>query len=283
MHDFSSFVESLVLTMSTIKILDFVDIAIVAFIFYKIFSFVRDTRAEQLFKGIFLLIVITQISSTFKFYTLHWILVNSLEFGVLAILIIFQSELRTGLERLGRTNFKFGKGQAYKNQQKIYLAINDIVDSAFELSKDKIGALIVIEKETKLTDIIGTGTQVDALISKQLLVNIFTPNTPLHDGAVVVRDFKVTSCGCSLPLTQRKDLSKDLGTRHRAGIGISEISDSITLMVSEETGKVSIAQNGKLSRDLTREETYKILVDEFTTKLEEKSFLRSGFINDRKK
>lgn len=283
MYDFNSFIEFIASTLFTIKILDFVDIAIVAFILYKILSFVRDTRAEQLFKGIFLLIVVTQLSSTFKLYTLHWILVNSLQFGVLAMLIIFQSELRTGLERLGRTNFKFGRNQSYKNQQKTYLAINDIVDALFELSKDKTGALIVIEKETKLTDIIKTGTEVDAIISKQLLVNIFVPNTPLHDGAVVLRDFKITSCGCFLPLTQRKDLSKDLGTRHRAGIGISEVSDSVTLIVSEETGKVSIAQNGKLSRDLSKEETYNILIDEFTVQSEEKSFLRSVFTNDKKK
>lgn len=283
MYDFNSLLESLISVASTVKILDFADIAIVAFILYKIFSFIRDTRAEQLFKGIFLLIVVTQLSSTFKLYTLHWILINSLQFGVFAMLIIFQSELRTGLERLGRTNFKIGKSQISKDQQKINVAINDIVDSAFELSKDKIGALIVIEKETKLTDIIGTGTKVDGLISKQLLMNIFTPNTPLHDGAVVIRDFKVTSCGCFLPLTQRKDLSKDLGTRHRAGIGISEMSDSITLMVSEETGKVSIAKNGNLSRNLSREEAYNMLIGELSVKTEEKSFLRSGFVNDKRK
>lgn len=283
MYDFNSFLDSLISTMHTIKILDFADIGIVAFIIYKIFSFIKDTRAEQLFKGVFLLIIITQLSSTFKLHTLHWILINSLDFGVLALLIIFQSELRNGLERIGRTNLKFTKSQLYKNQQKAHSAISDIIDSAFELSKDKIGALIVIEKETKITDIIRTGTQVDSLISKQLLMNIFTPNTPLHDGAVVIRDFRIVACGCFLPLTSREDLSKDLGTRHRAGIGISEESDSIVLMVSEETGNVSIAKNGTFFRNLSREKAYNFLSDELIDKTEEKSFLKELLINDKKK
>ena len=283
MYDFNSFLDSLISTIHTIKILDFADMAIVAFIVYKIFSFIKDTRAEQLFKGVFLLILVTQLSSIFKLHTLHWILVNSLDFGVFALLIIFQSELRNGLERLGRANFKFGKGNIYRNQKQTYDAINDIIDSAFELSKDKIGALVVIEKETKITDIIRTGTQVDSLISKQLLMNIFTPNTPLHDGAVVIRDFRIVACGCFLPLTSRKDLSKDLGTRHRAGIGISEESDAIVLMVSEETGGVSIAKNGIFLRNLTKEKAYQILSDEFIEKTEEKSFLKELFVNDKKK
>lgn len=283
MHDFNSFLDSLISTIDTIKILDFADIGIVAFIIYKIFSFIKDTRAEQLFKGVFLLLLVTQLSFTFKLHTLHWILINSLDLGVFALLIIFQSELRNGLERIGRTNLKFTKSQLYKNQQQAHTAINDIIDSAFELSKDKIGALIVIEKETKITDIIRTGTQVDSLISKQLLTNIFTPNTPLHDGAVVIRDFRIIACGCFLPLTNREDLSKDLGTRHRAGIGISEESDSIVLMVSEETGNVSIAKNGTFFRNLSREKVYSFLSDELIDKTEEKSFLKELLINDKKK
>lgn len=275
MYDLISLLETFVSTISTIKILDFADIAIVAFIFYNIFYFIKDTRAEQLIKGVFVLVLITQISSTFKLHTLHWILVNSLQFGILAMLIIFQSELRAGLEKLGRTNFKLGKSNGYKNQEHTYSLINEIIDSVFELSKTKTGALIIMEKETKLTDIMRTGTQVDALISKELLVNIFSPNTPLHDGAVIIRDFKVSACGCFLPLTQRKDLNKQLGTRHRAGIGISEISDSLTIMVSEETGYVSIAQNGKFTRNLSKEDCRQVLINEFMIITEEKSFLRS--------
>ena len=275
MNDLSSVLETFVSTISTIRLFDFADIAIVAFILYKIFYFIKDTRAEQLFKGIFLLILITQISSTFKLHALHWILVNSLQFGLLAMLIIFQSELRAGLERLGRTNFKLGKTQASKNQEHVYSSIKELVDSVFELAKTKTGALIVIEKETKLTDIMRTGTQIDGLISQELLLNIFTPNTPLHDGAVVIRDFKISACGCFLPLTQRKDISKSLGTRHRAGIGISEVSDSLTIMVSEETGCVSISQNSKFTRNLSKEECKQMLLDEFLTHREEKNFLRS--------
>lgn len=275
MYDLNYFLETFISVVTTIKILDFADIAIVAFIFYKIFYFIKDTRAEQLVKGIFLLLLTTQISSTFKLHALHWLLVNSLQFGLLAMLIIFQSELRTGLERLGRTNFKLGKNPTYKNQEHAYSSINEILDSMFELSKTKTGALIVIEKDTKLTDIMRTGTQIDALISKELLVNIFSPNTPLHDGAVIIRDFKIASCGCFLPLTQRKDLNKQLGTRHRAGLGISEISDCLTIMVSEETGYVSIAQNGKFTRNLSKEECRQILINEFMANTEEKNFLRS--------
>ena len=275
MYDLNYLLETVISTITTMKLLDFADIAIVGFLFYKIFYFIKDTRVEQLIKGIFLLIVITQVSSTFKLHALHWILVNSLQFGLLALLIIFQSELRTGLERLGRANFKLSKNNAYKNQEHAYSSINELVDSLFELSKTKTGALIVIEKETKLTDIMRTGTQMDALLSKELLINIFSPNTPLHDGAVIIRDFKISAAACFLPLTQRKDINKQLGTRHRAGIGISEISDSLTIIVSEETGYVSIAQNGKFTRNLSKEDCVQTLMDELMLPKEEKSFLRS--------
>lgn len=275
MHDLNYFLETFVSTITTMKLLDLADIAIVGFLFYKILYFIKDTRAEQLMKGIFLLIVITQASSTFKLHALHWILVNSLQFGLLALLIIFQSELRAGLERLGRTNFKFSKSNIYKNQEHAYSSINELVDSMFELSKTKTGALVVIEKETKLTDIMRTGTEMDALLSKELLINIFSPNTPLHDGAVIIRDFRISASGCFLPLTQRKDINKQLGTRHRAGIGISETSDSLTIMVSEETGYVSIAQNGKFTRNLSKEDCIQMLMNELMVPREEKSFLRS--------
>ena len=191
------------------------------------------------------------------------------------MLVIFQSELRTVLERLGRTNFKLNKSNIYKNQEHAYSSINEIVDSMFELSKTKTGALVVLEKDTKLTDIMRTGTRLDALISKELLINIFSPNTPLHDGAVIIRDFKISASGCFLPLTQRKDINKQLGTRHRAGIGISEISDSIIIMVSEETGFVSIAQNGKFTRNISKEECRQLLINELMVSTEEKSFIRS--------
>lgn len=283
MYDFNLFLESFVSTIQTIKLLDFIDISIVAFIIYKIFCFIKDTRAEQLFKGVLLLLIVTYLSSTFKLHTLYWILINSLEFGVFALLILFQSELRNGLERLGRTNFKFTKGHDYKNQQQIHYALNEIVEAAFELSKDKIGALIVLEKDTKITDIINTGTQVDSLISSQLLMNIFSPNTPLHDGAVVIRDSRIIACGCFLPLTSRNDLSKDLGTRHRAGIGISEECDAVVLMVSEETGRVSIAKGGTLHRNLTRDKVYQILSNELIINTDEKKFLKEWLLNDKKK
>ena len=279
MYGLASFAESVFSIISTIKIFDLMDIVIVAFILYKILDFIKDTRVEQLMKGVVFFLIATQLSSTFKLYTLHWILVNSLQLGFVAIFIIFQDELRTGLERLGRANIKLKRaGDRDISQESSYKALEIITDSLFELSKDKTGALIVIEKQTRLTEIMRTGTPVDALISQQLLVNIFTPNTPLHDGAVVIKDFKISACGCFLPLTKRDDLSKDLGTRHRAGIGISEVTDALTLIVSEETGKVSIVQEGILSRDLNHEEVYNVLVDNLIIETKQKSFFSRRFL-----
>ena len=179
MYGLASFAESVFSIVSTIKIFDLIDIVIVAFILYRILDFIKDTRVEQLMKGVVFFLIATQLSSTFKLYTLHWILVNSLQLGFVAIFIIFQDELRTGLERLGRANIKLKRaGDRDISQESSYKALEIITDSLFELSKDKTGALIVIEKQTRLTEIMRTGTPVDALISQQLLVNIFTPNTP---------------------------------------------------------------------------------------------------------
>lgn len=277
MHDASSFIRATTDVLSGVNLMDFLDVGIVAFLLYKIFMFIRDTRAEQLFKGIILLLITTQASATFKLYTLHWILINSLQFGFIATLIIFQPELRTGLERIGRTNLKFGRTPGNQSQSGVDTAISQIADSLFELSKEKTGALIVLEKETKLSDIIKTGTKLDAIVSSQTLNNIFFPNSPMHDGAVVIRDFRIDSAGCFLPLTNRQDLSKDLGTRHRAGIGVSETSDCISLMVSEETGKVSMAKGGKLYRNLSKEAVIKTLSQEFVVESEEKGFFERWF------
>jgi len=262
-----------------ISINDVVDILIVAYLFYKILRFIKDTRAEQLFKGVIILLVATQVSGMLKLHTLYWILVKILEAGFILPFIIFQPELRAGLEHLGRnTNlFRFGTQAKSAYELNVDKVISEMLGAVYDMAGRKIGALLVLEGKTKLNEIVETGTEIDAKITKQILCNIFIPNTPLHDGAVIIRDGKIKSAACFLPLTQRKDLSKDLGTRHRAGIGISEISDSLTLIVSEETGHVSIARAGKIYRDVSKERLANILKNFYKNNSEEKGL---GLVKD---
>lgn len=278
MSDINSFLNGFIDIILRMSIYDVIDILIVAYIFYKIFMFIKDTRAEQVFKGIVVLLLATQLSSVFKLHTLYWILVNALNVGVIAVCIIFQPELRAGFEHLGRANFNLlGKSGENAENKKLEKTIDEIVETLYSLSRQRIGALIILERETKISDIIGTGTIIDGDVSRQLLINIFIPNTPLHDGAVVIRDNKVKAAACFLPLSQSKDLTKDLGTRHRAGVGISEVSDCITLIVSEETGEVSIAKSGKLYRDIAKERMANILKKNLNkTASEDKSFFKGG-------
>ncbi|HBG3472124.1 TPA: TIGR00159 family protein [Clostridioides difficile] len=275
MLDINSFLNGFFNIILRMSIYDLIDISIVAYIFYKIFMFIKDTRAEQVFKGIIFLLLATQLSNTFKLHTVYWISLKALDYGVIAALIIFQPEFRAGLEHIGRAKFNlFGKN--VNTSETLNRNIEEIVEALYSLSRQKIGALIIMERETRISDIINTGTIIDAEISRQLLINIFIPNTPLHDGAVVIRDSKVKAAACFLPLTESKDLSKDLGTRHRAGIGVSEVSDCITLIVSEETGGVSIAKAGKLYRDISRERMMNILRSNLKTNTETRSFFKGG-------
>ncbi|EMJ6462030.1 TIGR00159 family protein [Clostridioides difficile] len=276
MLDINSFLNGVFNIILRMSIYDLIDISIVAYIFYKIFMFIKDTRAEQVFKGIIFLLLATQLSNTFKLHTVYWISLKALDYGVIAALIIFQPEFRAGLEHIGRAKFNlFGKN-VNTSEETLNRNIEEIVEALYSLSRQKIGALIIMERETRISDIINTGTIIDAEISRQLLINIFIPNTPLHDGAVVIRDSKVKAAACFLPLTESKDLSKDLGTRHRAGIGVSEVSDCITLIVSEETGGVSIAKAGKLYRDISRERMMNILRSNLKTNTETRSFFKGG-------
>jgi diadenylate cyclase len=273
----SSFLDGFSNMIFRITINDIVDISIVAYIFYKVLMFIKDTRAEQVLKGIVLLLVATQISGMFKLHTLYWILVKALDLGFIAALIIFQPELRAGLEYIGRTNINlFYKNNTNQSEETLNSTIEEIVESLYSLSRQKIGALIIIERQTKIGDIINTGTIIDGDVSRQLLINIFIPNTPLHDGAVVIRDKQIKAAACFLPLTQSKDLSKDLGTRHRAAVGVSEVSDCISLIVSEETGDVSIAKSGKLYRNISKERMTNILRSNLKMTSEEKSFFKGG-------
>lgn len=233
---------------ASIGITDILDILIVTFIFYKLIGFIKETRAEQLAKGLLLLVIATLLSKEFQLYTLHWILSGLMTVGLIAVVVIFQPELRRGLEYLGRSKLTNVLNEVDKEEAK-YM-VGQLVEAIDSMSASKTGALIVIEREISLNDIAETGTVIDAAISAQMVGNIFYEGAPLHDGALIIRGSRLHAAGCVLPLTQNKTLNKELGTRHRAGIGITENSDALVIIVSEETGIISLAQNGKLTRFL---------------------------------
>lgn len=237
------------------------DISIVLFLAYKLLKLAKNTRAWQLLKGIMLLIIATWVSSLLGLNILNYILTSFMTYGVIILIVIFQPELRRALEQLGTSKltrfFGIDKDLATKTKENIY----KLVIAALELSKKKTGALIVIERDIKIKDIMNTGILMKAEISPQLLVNIFEPKTPLHDGAVIISENQIMAAACMLPLASDTDIAKELGTRHRAGIGISKESDAIVIIVSEETGKISIAKNrnfnSRCKRRSIKENTYK--------------------------
>ena len=241
------------------------DISIVLYLAYKLLKLAKNTRAWQLLKGIILLIVATWISSVLGLNILNYILTSFMTYGVLILIVIFQPELRRALEQLGTSKitrfFGIDKDLATKTKENIY----KLVIAALELSKKKTGALIVIERDIKIKDIVNTGILIKSEISPQLLVNIFEPKTPLHDGAVIISENQIMAAACMLPLASDADIAKELGTRHRAGIGISKESDAIAIIVSEETGKISIAKDGTLIADLKEEALKKILIKNIVT------------------
>lgn len=257
-----------------ITIFDIIDISIVAYLFYKLYLLIKETRAEQLIKGIIILLLATEISNRMQFQVIHTILQKTMTVGIMALLIVFQPELRRALEQLGRTKI-FIKGSVDNNKTKIEYIVSEIKAATAVMSKNRTGALIVFERETGLNEIIRTGTLLDAKISRQLIINIFEPNTPLHDGAVIVRGDRIMAAGCFLPLTENNALNQEVGTRHRAALGVSEKSDSIALVVSEESGNISIAENGKLYRDLS-EESLKIYLKRSLQMMDKKSLFENG-------
>lgn len=244
-----NFFEKLGNNIAIMGLADYIDIIIVAFVIYNIFRFVRDTRASQLVKGIGVLIVFMYAAELLKMKTVSFILEKTFEIGLIAIIIVFQPELRKVLEKVGTSTLKnivrIGEDDAEENN------IGEVCTAVSKLAASKTGALILIERNTKLGDIIATGTVLNSTISHPLLVNIFVPNTPLHDGAVVIGDNRIKAAACFLPLTQNNSFSKEMGTRHRAAIGVSEITDCIAIVVSEETGTISMALNGDIKRDYT--------------------------------
>lgn len=245
-----------------------IDITIVAFLIIQLLKIVKYSRAWNLLKGILFLIIATLLSSVLQLKILNYILTSVMTYGVLVLIVIFQPELRRALEQLGTNKlthfFGIDKDIVSRTKEDIY----KIVIAAFELSKAKTGALIVIERDIKIKDIIQTGIQMNSEVSPQLLVNIFVPNTPLHDGAVVISNNKIAAAACMLPLAGDNDIAKELGTRHRAAIGISKETDSIAIVVSEETGKVSVAKDGTLIADVKEEALKKILIKNIVSKME---------------
>lgn len=236
----------------TITIVDIVEILIISFLFYHILLWIKSTRAWNLFKGIMVILSFVLLAALFQMSTILWIAENTLNVGLLALVIIFQPELRKALENLGDKNILTSLFGANKTEGKKFSdhTIDELIKAVYAMGKVKTGALIVLEDEILLNDFIRTGIDVDALVSSQLLINIFEKNTPLHDGAIILRGDRVVSATCYLPLSDSLSLSKDLGTRHRAAIGVSEVSDSLTIIVSEETGSVSIALRGQIYRNV---------------------------------
>lgn len=239
---------------NTVTPFDILDIVIVAFLFYKGIQLVRETRAEQLVKGLVLLLIAYYFAAVMGLKTMTFIMQNLMSFGVLALVVVFQPELRNALEHLGRSRINglniFGIDNETE-QQREKDAIQAVSDACQMLQKNRIGALMLFEMDTKLGEIIKTGTVVNADISAELLENIFYPKAPLHDGAMILRGGRVYAAGCFLPLSQNQEISRELGTRHRAALGISENSDSIVVVVSEETGVISLVRNGVIKRNLT--------------------------------
>ena len=244
------------------------DILIVGYIAYKFIKSARSSRVWQLLKGIVLIIFITILSSILGLRILNWFLTIFTTYGVIALIVIFQPELRRVLEQLGTNKFTkfFGIGLEKSLETKTKEDIYKVVIAAKELSNNKVGGLIVIERDIKLDDIMDTGVKIDAEVSPQLLVNLFVPNTPLHDGAVIISKNKIAAAACILPLSDDKQISKGLGTRHRAAIGISRETDAIAIVVSEETSKISIAKDGNLIVDLKEEALKNILIKNLVTK-----------------
>ena len=246
---------------------DYIDILLVAVLLYYCIRIIRDARAGQLFKGIVLILLILQVAKILKLSAVSYLIDTLLQYGFLAVIVVFQPELRTVLEKMGRTNLR--KISIFNTQKgvlddEVAGVVDQVCECAEDLSQNHIGGLMVFERSTKLGDIIDTGIALDSQVSAQMLGTIFFPNTPLHDGAVVIRGSRIAAAGCLLPLSQRMEISSSLGTRHRAAVGMSEVSDALTIVVSEETGRISYTRNGTITTGISMEELRKVLTDSLT-------------------
>ena len=244
---------------SGVSLMDVIDILLVAFVIYKLLGFIRESRAEQLVRGLILLVLVMWISGLLHLYTLNWILQGAMTIGLIALVVVFQPELRRGLERVGRGKWMPKFRQIEKSEAKNI--VGEFIQAIEQASATKTGVLLVFERQTALTDICETGTIINSRISAEMIGNIFYEGAPLHDGAVVVRGAKLYAAGCVLPLTENTSLPPELGTRHRAGIGITERSDAVVLIVSEESGIISMAKDGQIERYLDGKSVEKELLN----------------------
>ncbi len=268
MAAFHDFLNHIVNVFRTFQFKDLIDILIVAYLIYGALHFIKQTRAGHLMKGLVILFVLILLSNALRLSAVGYLMNNVLQLSFITIIIVFQPELRSILEKLGRIKLSnmllFSKGNGTV-QDHVMNGIDSICTSCDELSQRHIGGLMVLEKTTKLGDVEATGTYLNSNLTAQLLVTLFFPNTPLHDGAVFIRDFNIVSAGCLLPLSQRLEMSKSLGTRHRAAVGLSEVSDAVIVVVSEETGRISYAQNGEIHIGITTEELKDVLIENFVS------------------
>lgn len=270
-------------TIGLIQATDIIDVIIVTFIIYYVFKLVKDTSAGQVIKAIVLIIVGSQLTSWFGLHVTNYLFDSVIQIGAIALIVVFQPELRKMLTRLGSSRakeiFMIDKENGF-NRFDTY--ITTITKAIYDLSSSKTGALLVFERGTNLGEISGTGTLINADVSGELIKNIFYPKAPLHDGAVIIRDYSIHAAGCVLPLSKNNNLSKDLGTRHKAGIGVSEESDAVVVIVSEETGTVSCAIGGMLKRHLAKETLDKLLINELMPKIDEKKHKSFRFRKEKR-
>lgn len=264
-----------VYVISNLRVFDVIDILVIAFIVYKAIEFLRQTRAGQLVKGIVFLLALYAFAIVFELAVLRWLLSAVFGSAIVAVAIIFQPELRRLLERVGQTRFS-NLQAGNSEQEELAESIYKICRAAGQMQKTKTGALIVFERKTQLGEIINSGTVVDAQVSESIVNNIFYPKSPLHDGAVIVRDGRIYAASCILPLTQSTSFSAQLGTRHRAAIGMTENSDAVVLVVSEETGIISIAYNGEITRNYTVESAFEQIKEKLinSNDMDDESFFK---------
>ena len=273
MNNIWTSIKTLFNSIGTMRVMDVIDILLVAVLIYFVISLIRRTQSSKVFQGILIILLILWLSGELQLYTLNFILRNFMQIGLLALVILFQPELRRFLEKLG-TGTRLTRLLSGAQPQTEENAITQTVLACTEMSASRTGALIIFERDNRLDEQIRTGTILDAELTAELLKNIFYPKAPLHDGAVIVRNGRIQAGGCMLPLSQNPNLSRELGMRHRAGIGMSEASDALVVIVSEETGAISVATGGMLKRHLTKETFEKILRAELIPQEDEGGGLR---------
>ena len=264
--------DNLMGILMSIKVTDVIDIVIVSYLLYELLGFIKETRAQQLFRGVLLIVAFFLISEVFNLSLLNWLFTRLITVGLIAVVILFQPEIRRGLEQIGRRGVLSWQFRDI-GKDEMYATVHKIVDAVDDFSSTQTGALMAIERETMLTDICESGVIVDAEISVRLLGNLFYEGSPLHDGAVIIRGDRVHAASCVLPLTERQNIGKNLGTRHRAALGLSEVSDAFVIVVSEETGAISVAQYGEFKRFLDLKTLEKMLLDIYLPSTEDRDLL----------